>query len=867
MTNARLEELRVKFQENPRRYFAPFANELRKTGDPAQAIEVCRNQLASQPGHVSGHIVLGQALYEAGEPDEARDVFSAALELDPENLIALRTLGEIAQVNGDFAAARQWYERLLDADPRNAEVAQLLRDIPTEAPAPPIPAAPEAPLEEPTPFTVRADYEPPATEPPEPTATPAPTFHTSFTGSQRAYDPDVEPKALETLPQEEPVQAAATDEPDEPFIDLEPSAHDEGADLEVGEPVVAATTSEAMEMVDVDSFPLASSEGPQDEEPPSGELLEFDQLAETEPTEAGSIEPAVAGEATDSRTDTGGAPIAGVDLPELGEVVSPEPTTEHPRAVFAERGFDGPANDETGWMTTPSAAFSDLEAAPETWLDEPASVDSQDVTAEPNAIEEPSVAEQGSAPDYANESWFDEIPGAATIESTEITPSELWLPPEIPEVTQAEDNTNRDTGGEAEAASVAESHELHEPDWLSPVPTERAESESPIELETTVTEPVAEQAEVPAADDSEPSWQPAAETQPPNDEEARSHAEPEEPEEVAWAAASAEPDLDEPPRFDVEALADAGYEASIVEQPATSSLAEARSQEERAVPDEDRASEAMSLADATAASDAAPPSTAGGSSETEPYASEVVTDEIPVVGDSVIGRSPAFAEQLSTPAPAPFITETLAELYLRQGFRDEALSIYRQLSERDPDNASLKNRIAAIEQPEARAVRAGGVETETRVASQSVRTFFSRIARRPAVRGEGAAPPAAGAPPRELDADLPFTTAASALSNLFSASRPAPSDEGAASTLAGAFTDPAGRPSRAPGQELSLDHLFRDVPGGGAPGGGVTLDEFYSTPDAETGSPTEPSEARGSEESAGADIRQFTAWLEGLRKK
>ena len=120
MTNPRLEELRAKFQENPRRYFAPYANELRKAGDPAQAIAVCRTHLASQPGHVSGHIVLGQALYEAGEGNEARDIFTAALELDPENLIALRSLGEIAQVTGDFASARQWYQRLLDADPRNS---------------------------------------------------------------------------------------------------------------------------------------------------------------------------------------------------------------------------------------------------------------------------------------------------------------------------------------------------------------------------------------------------------------------------------------------------------------------------------------------------------------------------------------------------------------------------------------------------------------------------------------------------------------------------------------------------------------------------------------------------------------------------
>ncbi|HZI28320.1 MAG TPA: hypothetical protein VFD64_09175, partial [Gemmatimonadaceae bacterium] len=98
-------------------------------------------------------------------------------------------------------------------------------------------------------------------------------------------------------------------------------------------------------------------------------------------------------------------------------------------------------------------------------------------------------------------------------------------------------------------------------------------------------------------------------------------------------------------------------------------------------------------------------------------------------------------------------------------------------------------------------------------------------------------------------------------------------DEGAAATLAGAFSDPAGRPSRAAERELSLDHLFRDVPpggtaqGGGGGGGGVTLDEFYSNPGASTGSSTEPGSESGPEESGGTDIRQFTAWLEGLRKK
>ena len=115
--------------------------------------------------------------------------------------------------------------------------------------------------------------------------------------------------------------------------------------------------------------------------------------------------------------------------------------------------------------------------------------------------------------------------------------------------------------------------------------------------------------------------------------------------------------------------------------------------------------------------------------------------------------------------------------------------------------------------------------------------------------------------------DAPFSVAASALANLFSASKPPQSDEGAASMLAGAFTDPAGRPSRAAERELSLDHLFRDVAPGGPAAGGVTLDEFYSAPNSGTGSTTESGSDAGAEDPNGTDIRQFTAWLEGLRKK
>jgi tetratricopeptide (TPR) repeat protein len=141
-TAARIDELRKKFEENPRRYFAPLANELRKAGSLSEAIALCREFLPKQPEHMSGYIVFGQALYESGDLSEARIVFEQALSLDPENLKALRHLGDIAMGEGDTAGARRWYERVLEADPRNDDIAAQLATLVTHrtsvSPTPPV---------------------------------------------------------------------------------------------------------------------------------------------------------------------------------------------------------------------------------------------------------------------------------------------------------------------------------------------------------------------------------------------------------------------------------------------------------------------------------------------------------------------------------------------------------------------------------------------------------------------------------------------------------------------------------------------------------------------------------------------------------
>src|SRR3954467_1483433 len=128
-SSARIDELRRKFDENPRRYFAPLANEYRKAGDFDQAIFICQEYLPQQPGHMSGHIVFGQALFEAKRLPEAKVVFETALSLDPENLIALRHLADISRDLGDTVAAKGWYERVLVADPRNEEIAAVVAQL------------------------------------------------------------------------------------------------------------------------------------------------------------------------------------------------------------------------------------------------------------------------------------------------------------------------------------------------------------------------------------------------------------------------------------------------------------------------------------------------------------------------------------------------------------------------------------------------------------------------------------------------------------------------------------------------------------------------------------------------------------------
>lgn len=132
----RLDELQRKFEENPRRYFAPLASELRKAGDPERAVALCRAYLAEQPGHMSGYVVYGQALFDAGHRHQATEAFEQALALDPENMIAMRYLGDLAREGGELELATLWYRRLLDLDPKDEVLSAYLAEIASQGAQP-----------------------------------------------------------------------------------------------------------------------------------------------------------------------------------------------------------------------------------------------------------------------------------------------------------------------------------------------------------------------------------------------------------------------------------------------------------------------------------------------------------------------------------------------------------------------------------------------------------------------------------------------------------------------------------------------------------------------------------------------------------
>ena len=164
----------------------------------------------------------------------------------------------------------------------------------------------------------------------------------------------------------------------------------------------------------------------------------------------------------------------------------------------------------------------------------------------------------------------------------------------------------------------------------------------------------------------------------------------------------------------------------------------------------------------------------------------------------------------STGEPEPVVTQTMAEVYVKQGLIDSALKVYRELLAQRPEDPQLLSRIAELEggapapkdapadseKPQYLASKTGGIST---------RDFLAAVI-------------AAGPPPPP--------------SNL-----PPPASPGSGERGAG-----------------------RGEEGGRSEEAGVAVDEFFggTAPKQKTTESSEPPEAKG-------DDADFKDWLEGLK--
>jgi tetratricopeptide (TPR) repeat protein len=275
-----------------------------------------------------------------------------------------------------------------------------------------------------------------------------------------------------------------------------------------------------------------------------------------------------------------------------------------------------------------------------------------------------------------------------------------------------------------------------------------------------------------------------------------------------------------------------------------------------------------------------------------PDAVPVMSPELPAMAEDV--SPPSVAEEAPPPAAValsdddgaadtaalsraePVVTETMAELYLRQGHEEDALRVYQALLAKRPTDARLRGRIASL--------TGGGEVAAGRSTGETVQMFLRRIlAGRPGAPAEEASAPAARSALGDAFAIAHSEAEPRPARDVVSpgeATRPATDSL----SLDQVFGDESARPSR-PAADVPAAPAPEAAPPSATPqqSGGFSFDQFFSASEppgtGEAGSlsatPGEgdatPSPARGSGgrlrppmEDEG-DLDQFQAWLRGLK--
>jgi tetratricopeptide (TPR) repeat protein len=134
--NPRIEELRRRVQADPASIaFAALAEEFRRAGRYAEAIETCRTGLQRHPSYLSARVTLGRSLVEVGQFNEAREVLEHVLRAAPENLAAIRALADIHERQGETPEALEQYRAALHVASQDAAAEEATAAPPAAAPA------------------------------------------------------------------------------------------------------------------------------------------------------------------------------------------------------------------------------------------------------------------------------------------------------------------------------------------------------------------------------------------------------------------------------------------------------------------------------------------------------------------------------------------------------------------------------------------------------------------------------------------------------------------------------------------------------------------------------------------------------------
>jgi tetratricopeptide (TPR) repeat protein len=104
---ARLDALKDRFDAQPMRGGAPYADALRRAGRVEEAIDVVSAALRRQPRNVFALVVLARCFRDQGEHEEASATIREALALDPADptVRALESLSVVSAVPGSSRAA------------------------------------------------------------------------------------------------------------------------------------------------------------------------------------------------------------------------------------------------------------------------------------------------------------------------------------------------------------------------------------------------------------------------------------------------------------------------------------------------------------------------------------------------------------------------------------------------------------------------------------------------------------------------------------------------------------------------------------------------------------------------------------------